>query len=109
MACQCLKPIRQLYAETAAILLDSVLNMEMRGGIVIVTIQNIVNAGRDLEVLEEILAEECEIEDGVTTGIAALDGDRLAKGISGVVKRAPVAGVKKFPPGEDLIFIERHA
>jgi hypothetical protein len=86
IACHCLKPIRQFYAESAAILLNGVLNVEMGGGIGKATIQNIVNAGRDFEVLEEILAEECEIEDGITAGIGALNGDGLAKGIGGVVE-----------------------
>jgi len=80
------KAIGQLHAKRTAILLDGVLNMEMRGGIGIPTIQNIVNAGRELEVLNQILAEKCEIKDAVTSGIAALDGDGLAEGIGRVAE-----------------------
>ena len=43
--CQCLKAVRQFEAKTAAILLDKVLDMELRGGIRVAAIQHVVNAG----------------------------------------------------------------
>src|SRR5208283_3671229 len=57
----CLKVVRQLYTECSAILLDTVLYMEIGGGIIVGPVQQIVNAGGEFQVFDNSLAEQRQV------------------------------------------------
>jgi hypothetical protein len=80
-----LKTIRQIKPKSASILFEDVLNVELRGGIIIVAIQQIVNTCRYIQVFYQIMAEQGEINDGEATGLHTLHRDGLSAGASDCV------------------------
>src|SRR5664279_5314631 len=61
--CHCLETVRQFQPKTAPVLLDKVHGVKTGGGIRVPAVQEVVNARRELEVLDELLAEERQVDD----------------------------------------------
>ena len=80
------EPVCQFYTKAAPVLLDDVLGMEVRGGVRESSVEDVVNAGGELEVPDEVLAKERQVEDAVTGCILTLDGDGLAVEVCRVVE-----------------------
>src|SRR2546425_1231113 len=57
------KSVSKFNAEGPAILFDDVLSMEWGCGVVIPLIQHIINAGRQVQSLHQVLAKESEVDD----------------------------------------------
>src|ERR1039458_1218667 len=106
-SCHCLETVRQFQAKTAPVLPDQVLDVQSGGGIRVPAIQEVVNAGRELKVLDELLAEERQVDDAKTSRILALQGNGLAVG-HGALEAASVAGVLEFQAGKDFVPDQRH-
>src|ERR1035441_941708 len=82
--------------------------METGGRITVPGIQDVVNAGGELKVLDELLAEERQVDDAKTGRILALHGNGLAAGVRGVVEAEAVAGVLEFHTRKDFVPDQRH-
>ena len=97
-----LEPVCHFYTESAPILWNRVLQMESRAGLRVVVSQQIINAGGDIEVFDQILAEQREVHYAVSPRIRS--GNRLAEeiGISGMAG----TGILEFQTAEDLVFEE---
>src|SRR5664279_672120 len=78
--CHCLETVRQFQPKTAPVLLDNVHGVKTGGGITVPAVQDVVNAGGGFEVLDEILAEERQVDDAKTSRTLALHGNGLAAG-----------------------------
>ena len=97
--------VGQLEAETAPVPLNRVLQMETGGWVVVLVIQQVVNTGGEFEVLDEVLAEEREIEHPEAGGIRA----NFGAAAGGCQEGVPAGRVLKFQAGEDFVFQQRHA
>src|SRR5207249_4526271 len=100
------KAIGQLYAKGPAILLNLVLDMKRGGRVAVFLVEQIVNAGRKLQALEQVLAEQGNIDDAVTRGFRAYD---LCPGHGIKSRGGPSADILVFESGKELFFPERHA
>jgi hypothetical protein len=102
---QYLEPISQFQPECSPILGDLILQVKPGRRIGVVLVEDIVDAGREFKILEQILAEKGEIEDAKPSDV----GSRQSLTGSGSKKGASAAGVLVFESGENLIFPQRHA
>src|ERR1019366_5350550 len=91
--------------KAAAILGDLTLQMKRCGRVGVLLVQQIINAGRQVEVFDEVLAEKGEVHNAVSINIHAWN--RLPR--RSRKKRAATAGVLEFQAGEDFLFDDGHA
>jgi len=82
--------------------------MKPGGGIGIRFVEHVVNAGGELEALDEFAAEEREVHNAETGSGLALNRHRLTTS-RGAVKRAPLAGRLKFHARKDFFPPNREA
>ena len=72
-----LEVIGEIQAKGPSLAWDQVLHMEVGGGISILPVKEVIHAGGGIQVLEEIVAEEGEVNDPKTCRIHALCRERL--------------------------------
>src|ERR1017187_1379500 len=101
--------VRQIRPKAAPILLDNVLNMELRGGVGVLAVQEIINAGGEFEVLDEVLAEQREVHDTETAGVHPLNGDRLDAAASCGRDAPATAGVLEFNSRVNFVGVKGNA
>src|SRR6185437_9533441 len=102
---QKLESVRQFETESAAILLDGILQMETAGWIEVFGVQQIIDAGRGFQVLDDVSAEESQVHNSKTGRI------RAGQGIAGQVRedRVPGTGVLDLDSGKYFVSPERRA
>src|ERR1035437_4472303 len=81
--------------------------METGGGMPGKAIQDVVNAGWELKVLDKLLAEEGQVDDAKTGGIFTLHGNGLIA-CRRVVEAAAIAGILELQAGKDFVSYQRH-
>lgn len=64
-----LESVGQFYAKSAAILLNGILQVKIGDRIVICFAQQIIDAGGNIQIFDEVLAKDCEIDDGIARDI----------------------------------------
>src|SRR5258706_4405998 len=78
--------------------------MELRSGIGILAVQQIVNAGGNIEVLDQILAEQGEIDHGVSIRLCALHRDGLTAGTRHGGDGITAADISEFQTRKKFVF-----
>src|SRR6266496_251446 len=91
-----LEPVRQLHAKGPSVTLKDVLGVKWRGRVRVFFIQQIVNAGRQVQSFHQVPAEQREVDDP--------EAGRL-----GAEQSCPLAAVLKFGAGEYFLLPQRHA
>src|SRR5450756_624512 len=101
--CSQLEPIGQFETKIDSVLLDGALDMEPGGGDGVLVVQQIIDAHGGIQVFDQVLAEEGEIDSGVSGSI------RPGKRIPGEVgeNRMAGTGILEFQPGKDLVLQQR--